>query len=100
MEVVVARSLWRRLLGLALRREPPGYALLIPRCRSVHTFGMCFPLDLFWLDEWGWPIRIDRAVPPARIRGCRRASAALEVPVRCFLVDSAMSATGKSLSGS
>ncbi|MFN2615527.1 MAG: DUF192 domain-containing protein [Thermoleophilaceae bacterium] len=80
MEVVVARSFRHRLIGLALRREPPGHALLIPDCRSVHTFGMRFPIDLFWLDEWGWPIRVDRAVGPRRLLACRRASAVLEVP--------------------
>jgi uncharacterized membrane protein (UPF0127 family) len=80
MEVVIARSFRRRLVGLALRRRPPSHALLIPECRSVHTFGMRFPIDLFWLDEWGWPIRVDRAVGPGRVRGCRRASAVLEAP--------------------
>ena len=80
MGVVIARSFRRRLLGLALRREPPPDALLIPNCRSVHTFGMRFPIDLFWLDEWGWPIRVDRAVGPWRLRACRQASAVLEAP--------------------
>src|SRR5919198_1471822 len=53
MEVVVARSFGRRLRGLALRRAPRGHALLIPRCRCVHTFGMRFPLDLTWFDRHG-----------------------------------------------
>jgi uncharacterized membrane protein (UPF0127 family) len=80
VEVLVARSLRRRLVGLALRRRPPPNALLIPRCRSVHTFGMRFPLDLVWLDGRGTPIRIDRDVPPWRVRGCRGAAAVLEAP--------------------
>ena len=37
-------------VGLALRREPPPHALLIPRCRSVHTFGMRFAIDVAFLD--------------------------------------------------
>ena len=54
VRVVVADSAWARLRGLAFRRRPPeGWALLIPRCRSVHTFGMRFPIDLVWLDEEG-----------------------------------------------
>ena len=43
-EVKVASDPVSRLLGLALldrHRAPEG--LLIPRCRSVHTFGMRFP---------------------------------------------------------
>jgi uncharacterized protein len=78
MRIVVASSPLRRLLGLALRRRPPAYALLLPRCRSVHTFGMRFALDLVWLDREGRPVRIDRAVPPCRVRRCRRAVAVLE----------------------
>ena len=75
---MVAQSLRERLLGLALRRRPPGYALLLPRCRSVHTCGMRFPIDLVWLDRDGRPVRVDRAVPPWRVRSCRAAVAVLE----------------------
>lgn len=65
--------------GLALRRET-AEPLLIPRCRSVHTFGMRFALDLLWLDEWGRVLRVDSGVAPGRIRSCRPAVAVLEVP--------------------
>ena len=78
MEIQVARSPLRRLLGLALRRRPPTHALLLPRCRSVHTFGMRFPLDLIWLDRDGRVLRVDEAVPPWRVRSCRGAAAVLE----------------------
>ena len=78
MEILVARSPLARLLGLALRRQPPAHALLLPRCRSVHTFGMRFPLDLVWLDARGRVLRVDRAVPPGRVRCCLRAAAVLE----------------------
>ena len=81
----MARSLHRRLLGLALRREPPGYALLIPRCRSVHTFGMRFTLDLVWLGALGRPLRVDRGVPPFRLRSCRRAAGVLEAPAGALI---------------
>ena len=78
MRIVVADSPWKRLLGLALRRRPPGHALLLPRCRSVHTFGMRFELDLVWLDADGRVLRVDEAVPPCRVRRCRGAAAVLE----------------------
>jgi uncharacterized membrane protein (UPF0127 family) len=67
---------WRRLLGLAF--APPA-VLEIPRCRSVHTFGMRHPLDLYWLDG---PriVRVDYDVPPRRVRTCRAARSVLEVP--------------------
>ena len=76
----VARGFWERVVGLAWARSPRAAALLIPRCRSVHTFGMRFPLDLYWLDARGEVVRVDRGVPPRRIIRCRRASCVIEVP--------------------
>src|SRR4051795_2286141 len=76
-----ATTLRARLLGLAwLRGVPPGHALLIPDCRSVHTFGMRFPLDVTFLDERGQPLRVERRVPARRVLGCRGAFAVLERP--------------------
>jgi uncharacterized protein len=76
----VARTFRDRLVGLAWRREPPAQGLLLPRTRSVHTFGMRFALDLHWLDAAGGVVRVDRAVPPRRVRTCLRARAVLELP--------------------
>lgn len=76
----MARGARARLLGLALLRQPPPNALLLPGTRSVHTFGMRFALDLVWLDGEGRVVRRDLAVPPNRVRSCRRARAVLEVP--------------------
>ena len=76
----VARTFRDRLVGLAWRREPPAQGLLLPRTRSVHTFGMRFALDLHWLDAAGGVVRVDRAVPPRRLRTCLRARAVLELP--------------------
>ena len=80
MGVKVATSFRERLIGLAFRREPPAEGLLLPRTRSVHTFGMRFALDLHWLDGDGAVVRVDRAVPPRRLRTCLRARSVLEVP--------------------
>ena len=78
MELVVADSPLTRLVGLAGRRSlPRGRALLFPRCRSVHTFGMRFALDLVWLAG-GEPVRLDRGVRPGRVRSCRAADAVVE----------------------
>jgi uncharacterized membrane protein (UPF0127 family) len=75
-----ARGFRARLLGLAFLRElPPGRALLIPRCSSVHTFGMRFPLDLVFVGPAGEVLRIDRAVGPRRVRSCPGAAAVLEL---------------------
>ncbi|HTE62185.1 MAG TPA: DUF192 domain-containing protein [Solirubrobacteraceae bacterium] len=68
-----------RMKGLAkLDAMPSSHALHIPRCRSVHTFTMRFPLDLIWLGKDGRPVRIDRAVPPNRMKLCLRARSVVE----------------------
>ena len=80
MEIRIATSWRRRLIGLSLRgRPPPGGALLLPRCRSVHTCGMRFALDLVWLDAGGRVLGIDEGVRPWRVRSRRDAVAVLEV---------------------
>jgi uncharacterized membrane protein (UPF0127 family) len=73
---------WRsRLFGLAwLDRERAGAGLLIPRCASVHTFGMRFPLDLHFLDRDGAVLAVRRGVSPRRLAACRGADAVLEIP--------------------
>ena len=79
--VPVATSRCSRLLGLAwLSRERAGVGLLIPRCASVHTFGMRFRLDLYFLDREGTVLAVRRRVPPRRLVWCRGADAVLEVP--------------------
>lgn len=82
-EVPVAVGLSVRLLGLSrLDREQVGSGLLIPHCRSVHTFGMRFALDLVFLDRDGRPCSVRRGIPPRRLAWDRRASAVLELPAR------------------
>jgi uncharacterized protein len=81
LDVRRARTPLARLRGLAgLPAMPPHAGLLLPRTRSVHTFGMRFALDLYWLDRNGRVIRVDRAVPPRRVRACRAARAVVELP--------------------
>ncbi|HET9184613.1 MAG TPA: DUF192 domain-containing protein [Solirubrobacterales bacterium] len=80
-EVPVASGRRARLLGLSgLRREDAPDGLLIPRCRSVHTFGMRFALDLVFLDGRGRPLAVRRSVPPRRLAWHRGAAAVLELP--------------------
>jgi uncharacterized membrane protein (UPF0127 family) len=80
-QVRVATGLPVRLLGLSrLDREEAGEGLLIPRCSSVHTFGMRFPLDLWFLDAEGAVLLTRQGVPSRRLASCRHADAVLEIP--------------------
>lgn len=68
-----------RRRGLArLESLPDDHALLIPRCFAVHTFGMRWGLDLIWLAKDGRAVRVDRAVPPGRMRACMGARSVVE----------------------
>jgi uncharacterized membrane protein (UPF0127 family) len=78
-----------RLLEAATRAErrrglggepdlDPATALVLKPCRSVHTLTMRFALDLVWLDARGAVVRVDRDVPPGRVRTCLRARAVIE----------------------
>src|ERR687897_3828020 len=79
LRVAEAHTRAARLKGLAkLDAMPASTALHIPKCRSVHTFTMRFPLDLIWLGKDGRAVRIDRAVPPKQMKRCLRARSVVE----------------------
>lgn len=84
IEVPVAASRRARLLGLSrLEEAEAGVGLLIPRCRSIHTFGMRFPLDVFFLDQSESVVRQCVSVPPGRCLFTMKAHSVLElVPCR------------------
>lgn len=77
--VLVASGRRSRMRGLArLDALPSDHGLLIERCRSVHTAGMRFALDLLWLGRDGAVVRVDHAVPPRRLVTCLRARSVIE----------------------
>jgi uncharacterized membrane protein (UPF0127 family) len=79
--VPVAVTVLSRTLGLALLRgERAGAGLLIPRCRSVHTFGMRFRLHVVFLDAAMTPLSVRCSVPPNRVLREPRAAAVVELP--------------------
>jgi uncharacterized membrane protein (UPF0127 family) len=79
LTVLVAGGRRSRMLGLSrLDDLPDDHAMLFDRCRSIHTSGMRFELDLVWLDRAGAAMRIDAAVGPRRLRTCLRARSVVE----------------------
>lgn len=80
IEIPVASTRRSRLLGLAwLDADRAGRGLLLPGCRSVHTFGMRFALDVVFLDAAGGELRWVQGVAPARFVAERRAHSTLEL---------------------
>lgn len=55
-------------------------AVVLASCRSIHTFGMCVPLDVAFVDCAGRVVRSIRGLPPGRIRASRDAWLVLERP--------------------
>lgn len=69
LRVFEARSWAARRDGLGgLPGLPDHCGLLIAPCRSIHTIGMRFPLDLVWLDGTDAVRGIAHDVPPWRQR--------------------------------
>jgi uncharacterized membrane protein (UPF0127 family) len=80
LRIAEASTRKARMRGLArLDAMPPSYGLHIPRCRSIQTLTMRFPLDLIWLGPDGRPVRIDRDVAPRRLKSCLKARSVIEV---------------------
>jgi uncharacterized membrane protein (UPF0127 family) len=78
--VFEARTWAQRRDGLARMTDlPPDWGLHLLRCRSIHTIGMRFDLDLLWLDRDRRVVRIDRDVAPGRLRTCLAARTVVEV---------------------
>jgi len=81
LRVFAATTPRARLLGLAALDElGTDEALLLAGCRSVHTFGMRFALDLVFLDEHARPIRAVWGLRPRRVATWLPARSVLETP--------------------
>jgi len=65
--VDVARTPWKRLVGLMGRRSVAGVQLLFPRCTSIHTCFMRVPIDVIFLDRSSKVVRIAPDVRPWRL---------------------------------
>lgn len=77
---VIATTLRDRLIGLLNRRSlEPGEAMVFPRCRSIHTWGMRFPIDVVFLRRQ----RVVKTLPslrPWRLAWASAADAVIELP--------------------
>ena len=91
VDAVVADRFGLRLRGLSGLDEDELVPLLIPRCRSIHTFGMRTPIDVVWLAASCEPERsvlgVTSAVGPGRVIRAtgsvsRPRTDVLELPVR------------------
>lgn len=69
----------RGLMGRSALEE--GEALVLPRCRQVHTFGMLFEIDVLFIGPNGLVVRACRRVRPRRVSPFAwSATAVVELP--------------------
>ena len=77
-----ARTLGERLTGLLGRaRLPEGEALIFPACRSIHTIGMRFAIDVLFVDRDWRVVALKSQVRPWRVvLPVRKAWGVVETP--------------------
>lgn len=75
----IASSFSQRMRGL-LGAPPEPQMLLIAPCRSIHTFGMDYPIHVAFFDRHGVVIEAETSVPPGSKRSCDQAVGVLEMP--------------------
>ncbi|MGB9880875.1 MAG: DUF192 domain-containing protein [Anaerolineae bacterium] len=74
----VASGFFSRLIGL-IGRTDAGPGLLIPECNWIHTFFMCFPIDVVYVDREGRVLELVEGLKPWRVGPwVREACAVLE----------------------
>ena len=80
IRVSVTETVGERMRGLlgraALERNE---ALLLRRCRSIHTVGMRFAVDVLFIDRLGRVVAVHRDVGGARMLFSLRGRDALEL---------------------
>jgi uncharacterized membrane protein (UPF0127 family) len=81
-QVRSAETFWRRLKGLLFTESlPEGCCLYLRPCRSVHTFGMRYDIDVLHVDGWLRVTGMEQKLPPGK-RGVifRHTEAVIELP--------------------
>ena len=79
--VRIAESFWARFKGLLGYSLGDDEGLYITFCRSVHTFGMSYAIDVVFLNAAGKVLALYHGLKPWRVtRWIRGACAVLELP--------------------
>ena len=77
--LVQADTFIARLLGLLGKRTiEPSHALWLKPCSGVHTFGLRFPIGVFFIDQQGVVVKTLAQLKPNRIVLCWQAKSVVE----------------------
>jgi uncharacterized membrane protein (UPF0127 family) len=79
-EVELASTRASRRRGLLGRDHlDPSSALMLTPCLAVHTAFMRFPIDIVFLDQDGFTVKLVADVPPWRMAAAARAHSVVEM---------------------
>jgi uncharacterized protein len=82
IQIIRVTTLWKRLIGLLGKSGLSStVGWFFPACKSIHTFGMRFPIALVWLDTENRVVLVVPTVYPFRVASCAQASAVVEIAV-------------------
>jgi uncharacterized protein len=77
----MADTFFSRLKGLlGTSCLPAGQGLAIRPCNSVHMFGMCYPIDVLFVNAAGEVLRVSHCLQPWRAAYYRIADWVVELP--------------------
>jgi hypothetical protein len=81
-KATAARTFFTRFRGLMLRGSlPPGEALVLEPCSSIHTAFMRFAIDVVYTDRSGQVVKVRPHVKPFRVSAVTRGGyATIELP--------------------
>jgi len=81
-KVVKADTFFKRLKGLMLKKSLEcGEGLLLSPCKSIHTFGMRFGIDVIYISKAGEIVKMKENILPGKIEPIvLKASYVLELP--------------------
>lgn len=81
-DVFIAKTAFTRIKGLLGRKNfTLGQALILDPCNSIHTFFMCFSIDVLFVDKNCKVVQALRDLCPNRIsRIYRSSSKVIELP--------------------
>lgn len=80
-EFAVLSSWFQRLRGLLATTEQ-AHPVLLTKCRSIHSYGMRYALDVAFVGEQGEVLLVKRHFAPRQFLSCKQAICVLERPAR------------------
>ena len=67
IDIFIADSYFKRLIGYMFRKQPHHSAILFTPCNNIHTFFMKFNIDVLFLDEHMQVIKKIESLRPGKV---------------------------------